>query len=101
MSPLPEVVGDIGLAINQRCGWLANAITELLEDDALRAVLSAKALARSKQFTWDLCAEKDRRGLPLGTGRKGLSRRRSAFAFVRPVPAQAAGSRLEQGARVH
>lgn len=59
VSSLPEVVGDTGLAIDPGdVDGLANAITELLEDDALRAVLSAKALARSKQFTWDLCAEK-------------------------------------------
>lgn len=56
-SSIPEVVGDTGILLNSSdTQGFANAIKNLIEDPALRATLSQKALARSKNFTWEKCA---------------------------------------------
>lgn len=56
VSSLPEVVGDTGMLINPHdADAVAQAIQRLVDDPALRCRLSAKALARSKEFTWDRC----------------------------------------------
>jgi alpha-1,3-rhamnosyl/mannosyltransferase len=58
VSSLPEVVGDTGLLINpQDSDAVAQAIQLLVMDPAVRATLATKALARSKEFTWERCVE--------------------------------------------
>jgi len=55
-SCLPEVVGEAGLQVEARdTDSLMAAMRRMCEDDALHADLSAKALARSRQFTWERC----------------------------------------------
>ncbi len=54
---LPEVVGDAGLYFDPfDVTAIANAIIEMVKDDALRARLSANALARAPAFTWERAA---------------------------------------------
>lgn len=56
VSSLPEVVGDTGLLINPHdADAVAQAIKLLVMDQAVRGTLAAKALARSKEFTWERC----------------------------------------------
>lgn len=56
VSSLPEVVGDTGVLINPHdAEAVAQAIQRLVTDSATRGRLSAMALARSKEFTWDRC----------------------------------------------
>lgn len=56
-SSLPEVVGDCGITVNALdTDALARAMESLAGDSALRATLSARARARSLQFSWDRCA---------------------------------------------
>ena len=56
-SSIPEVVGDTGILLNSNdTQGFADAIQSLIEDPALRATLSQKALERSKKFTWEQCA---------------------------------------------
>jgi len=60
-SSLPEVVGEAGLLVDPMdVDALADAISHVLEDSALRADLRDKALARAKQFTWQHTAEMTR-----------------------------------------
>lgn len=54
---LPEVVGDAGIYFDPfDTTAIANAIIEIVENDELRAQLSAKALARAQLFTWERAA---------------------------------------------
>jgi alpha-1,3-rhamnosyl/mannosyltransferase len=56
-SSIPEVVGDTGILLNSNnTQGFADAMQSLIEDPQLRAMLSQKALERSKQFTWEKCA---------------------------------------------
>lgn len=56
VSSLPEVVGDTGLLVNPHdAEEVAQAIQLMVSDPAVRCKLSAKALARSKRFTWNRC----------------------------------------------
>lgn len=57
VSSIPEVVGDTGVLVDpQDVKGLANAMAMLLSAKEIRASLSAKALIRSKLFSWDQCA---------------------------------------------
>jgi O-antigen biosynthesis alpha-1,3-rhamnosyltransferase len=57
VSSLPEVVGDTGITVHPHdIDALSHAMAVLAGDDALRATLSAKALARAAEFTWERCA---------------------------------------------
>jgi|SRR5579862_1927225 len=57
-SALGEVVGDAAvLAPPDDPAGLADAISRVLDDTALRARLQAAGPARAAQFTWDRCAE--------------------------------------------
>jgi glycosyltransferase involved in cell wall biosynthesis len=54
---LPEVVGDAGLYFDPfDTQAIADAITEMVENVALRARLSSNALARAGDFTWHRAA---------------------------------------------
>lgn len=56
VSSLPEVVGDAGLLVHpQDTAALADAMRLLVDDPALRAAMSTKAVARAAQFTWARC----------------------------------------------
>lgn len=56
VSSLPEVVRDTGLLVNPHdAEEVAQAIQLMVSDPAVRCKLSAKALARSKRFTWNRC----------------------------------------------
>jgi alpha-1,3-rhamnosyl/mannosyltransferase len=57
VSSLPEVVGEGGLLIDPHdVGGLTAAMETMLQDTGLRDRLSARARARSLQFTWERCA---------------------------------------------
>jgi glycosyltransferase involved in cell wall biosynthesis len=50
---LPEVVADAGVYFNPfDANAIANAIVEMVENDALRAHLAENALERARTFTW-------------------------------------------------
>jgi glycosyltransferase involved in cell wall biosynthesis len=54
VSSLPEVVGDAALLIDPyEPEAIADALRRVLTDDALRADLRAKGLARANHFSWD------------------------------------------------
>jgi glycosyltransferase involved in cell wall biosynthesis len=53
-SSLPEVVGDAGIRVNPYDPEeIAAAIERVIENSELRRVLSARAIRRSCQFSWD------------------------------------------------
>jgi alpha-1,3-rhamnosyl/mannosyltransferase len=55
---LPEVIGDAGLFFEPDDPQaIAACVSQFLHDDALRARLSPKALARARLFTWARAAE--------------------------------------------
>ena len=52
-AAMPEVVGDAALLVDARdAGAIAGAIARVLEEKALAAELSARALARVRRFDW-------------------------------------------------
>ena len=52
-TALGEVAGDAALLVDPRnARELADAMVQVLEDDALRATLKSRGFARVKQFTW-------------------------------------------------
>lgn len=52
-TSLPEVVGDAGLLVNPfDTEAIATSIARLIDDQDLRALLSARGLARATQFDW-------------------------------------------------
>lgn len=56
-SSLPEVIGDAGILIEPRdAHGFAQAITRVLNDDALRQELRARGLKQARQFTWERAA---------------------------------------------
>lgn len=72
-TSLPELVGDAGLLVDpERVDAIATAMTRILTDDALRAELRGRGLARSRQLTWQetarctlaVCREASRRAAP-------------------------------------
>jgi glycosyltransferase involved in cell wall biosynthesis len=57
VSSLPEVVGDAALVVNPLdVDALASAIKRLWHDEAQRADLRSRGLARARQFTWEATA---------------------------------------------
>ena len=57
VSALPEVMGDAALYVDPTdVPALAAALTRIWRDDALRADLKARGLARASQFSWDRTA---------------------------------------------
>ncbi|WP_091452475.1 glycosyltransferase family 4 protein [Actinokineospora iranica] len=57
---LPEVGGDAVAYCGVGAGDIGAAISDLLDDPARRADLSAAAQRRAKDFSWDLSAERHR-----------------------------------------
>jgi glycosyltransferase involved in cell wall biosynthesis len=59
VNGLKEIAGDAALLVDPNdTNTIAEAVYRVLEDADLRATLSAKGLARSKEFTWEKCAKK-------------------------------------------
>jgi alpha-1,3-rhamnosyl/mannosyltransferase len=57
VSALPEVMGDAALFVDpEDVSELAAALTRIWHDDALRADLRARGLARAGHFSWDRTA---------------------------------------------
>lgn len=57
VSSLPEVAGDAAVLVDPGdVDAIAAALTELIVDDDLRAVLSAAGVARAARFTWEATA---------------------------------------------
>ncbi|MCP5370905.1 MAG: glycosyltransferase family 4 protein [Hyphomicrobiales bacterium] len=57
-AAMPEVLGDAAAFFDPRSEADMGAVLEaLLDDDARRADLSARALARARDFSWDATAE--------------------------------------------
>lgn len=58
-SSLPEVIGDAGIMVSPTdADGLCHAMLTICRDDSLRQSLSAKALQRAGQFSWDSCLAK-------------------------------------------
>ncbi|MBV9848809.1 MAG: glycosyltransferase family 4 protein [Armatimonadetes bacterium] len=69
-SSIPEVVGDAGLLVRDYRdpdAWAA-ALTRLLTDDALRAALIPKGLARARLFSWERTARETLRAYEMVVG---------------------------------
>jgi glycosyltransferase involved in cell wall biosynthesis len=57
-SSLPEVVGDAGIMLDPHdADGLCQSLLSLYQDTSLREELSAKSLARAREFSWKRCAE--------------------------------------------
>ena len=57
-SSLPEVVGDAGLQVDALdVDGLAEAMSQVIEDDALHTALQQRGIERAKDFSWRRCAE--------------------------------------------
>jgi glycosyltransferase involved in cell wall biosynthesis len=57
VSSLPEVAGDAAVLVDpDDVDAIATALSELVADDDLRAVLSAAGVARAAHFTWEKTA---------------------------------------------
>jgi len=57
VSSLPEVMGDAALFVDpEDVSALASGLTRLWRDEALRADLRARGLARAREFSWDRTA---------------------------------------------
>ena len=57
-SSLPEVIGDAGILVEPRdVGGFAQAMTRVLEHDALRQELRAKGIKQAARFTWERAAQ--------------------------------------------
>lgn len=57
LGSLPEVVGDAGIYFDPfNIPQIGEAITQMVEDEALRAQLVTRALERAPQFTWERVA---------------------------------------------
>jgi alpha-1,3-rhamnosyl/mannosyltransferase len=57
-TSLPEVAGDAALLIDPiDTGSITKAMTQILDDVALRAQLIQSGLSRANTFTWQRCAE--------------------------------------------
>lgn len=58
-SSLPEAVGDAGLMVRPTdVEGLAEAMSQVLTNPAMRADLSRRGLERARLFTWQASAEK-------------------------------------------
>ena len=68
----PEVVGTAGLLVDpEDVAGIATAIAQILDDEALRADLRERGLARSRLFTWAESARRTLSVLREAAGRRG------------------------------
>lgn len=57
VSSLPEVAGDAAVLVDPAdVDAIARALSEMVDDEDLRAVLSAAGVARASRFTWEATA---------------------------------------------
>jgi len=64
VSSLPEVAGDAAIAVDPRDERsIADGITQLFDDQDLRAMLSAAGLTRATGFTWEATARRTAQAL--------------------------------------
>ena len=64
ISSLPEVAGEAAIAVDPRDEQaIADAITQLFDDQDLRALLSAAGLTRATGFTWEATARRTAQAL--------------------------------------
>jgi glycosyltransferase involved in cell wall biosynthesis len=57
VSSLPEVTGDAAVTVDPRDeGAIGEGLSQLFEDEDLRAMLSAAGLTRATRFTWEATA---------------------------------------------
>jgi glycosyltransferase involved in cell wall biosynthesis len=57
VSSLPEVAGDAAVLVSPTdVEAIADGLTRLLDDAALRADLAARGLRRAASFSWERCA---------------------------------------------
>ena len=62
VSSLPEVLGDAAILVEPlEAESIADGITQVLEDDDLRADLRRKGLARASRFSWEQSVKQVRR----------------------------------------
>jgi len=57
-SALVEITGDAALHADASIDALADAMTRVASDDALRGNLARRGIERAKNFTWTRCAER-------------------------------------------
>ncbi|MGZ8629474.1 MAG: glycosyltransferase family 4 protein [Actinomycetota bacterium] len=64
VSSIPEVAGDVAIAVDPRDEQaIAKGLAQLFEDEDLRAMLSAAGLTRASRFTWEATARHTARAL--------------------------------------
>ena len=75
-TSVPEVVGDGGVLVERPdAGLVADALSRLLRDDALRADVAQRALARAGTLSWRRAAEQTRDAyLAAAAVRRGMPR---------------------------
>jgi glycosyltransferase involved in cell wall biosynthesis len=57
-GPMPEVLGDSGVYFDpEDSESIASAIERLVCDGSLRESISAKAIKRAEEFSWERCAD--------------------------------------------
>jgi len=68
---LVEITGDAALHVDARdANALAGAMTRIANDEALRAGLGSRGIARSRDFTWRRCAENTRAAYEIALARR-------------------------------
>jgi glycosyltransferase involved in cell wall biosynthesis len=98
-SSLPELVGPDGVVFDPRDRQsIADAIIQVLSDDALRARLSLSGIARSKAFSWERTADNAWKGIEaaVSTRRARVDRpvdrnSKPKLAYLSPLPPQQSG----------
>lgn len=71
VSSIPEVVGDSGILLDpQDTSGMTEAMTTLISAPDIRAIMSERALERSQNFSWDLCADQTRNVYQQALGRR-------------------------------
>ena len=69
VSSLPEVAGDAALMIDPTdLDALIDALDRLIDSETLRHDLTARGLARAREFTWERSAQSAQRHLPPPVG---------------------------------
>jgi glycosyltransferase involved in cell wall biosynthesis len=73
-SSVPEVAGDAAVLVpTGSTGELARRMVEVLTDEGLRRRLSARGLARAREFSWERCARETIAAYERAAGAPSLS----------------------------